>query len=244
MIETRKKGLRIKAQPRSRRTASSKKMERKRLPLAYHQRQVLVDFLNHDFSKPVKLDAAGGYLDANGRQVSGELHMIIYRDLSLGSLEHLESVRQWLIAALLPIADPLPGFEKKRIFECLLSITAKLNQMRFEPNFKVVAAEKETARRMLSRDQRIFSRGSGKWIITMDFSPGIAYSPEHDFYGMIAEGLMNGELDLLRRCPYCQEFFTAKERRQIFCIPQHGRLYYDDPVRATPRVYQSRESSL
>jgi hypothetical protein len=244
MIETRKKGLRGKGKPDARRTASSKRTARKRFPLTYHERQVLVEFLNHDFSRPVKYKRVGGYIDANGRQVSGELHPIIHRDLSLGSLKHLESIRQWFVAALLPIADPLPGFNKKRIYECLLSLTAKLNQLRFEPNFKVLAGEKETARRMLSRDQRIFSRGSRKWIITMDFSAGNAYSPERDFYGMIAEGLMNGELDLLRRCPYCHEFFTARERRQIFCVPQHGRLYYDDPVRATPRVYQSRGSSL
>jgi hypothetical protein len=244
MIETRKKGLRVKDTPRARRTASSKKTARKRLPLRYQQRQVLLEFLNHDFSRPLKYDRTAGFIDANGRQVSGELHMIIHSDLGSGSLEHLESIRQGFIAVLLPIADQLQGFKQKRINECLLSLTAKLNQMRFEPVFKVLAGENKTARRMLSRDQRIFSRGSAEWIITMDFTAGTSYSPERDFYGMIAEGLMNGELDLLRRCPYCQQFFTAKERRQIFCIPQHGRLYYDDPVRATPRVYQSRDSSL
>jgi hypothetical protein len=163
--------------------------------------------------------------------------MIIHQDLSSGSLEHLESIRHWFIAALFPIADPSPGSKQKRIYECLLSLMAKLNQMRFEPIFRVMVGEKETARRMLSRDQRIFSRGSSKWIITMDFRPSISYAPERDFYGMIAEGLVKGELDLLRRCPYCQQFFTAKQRREIFCIPRHGRLYYDDPARAVQRVY-------
>jgi hypothetical protein len=218
-------------------------MERKRLPLTYNQRQVLVEFLNHDFSKPLKTDPADGYVDCKRRQVTGALEPIIHRDLSLGSLEHLENLRQELITNLLPIAEPQAALTRNRVQEYLHSLTAKLNQMRFEPRFTVLAGEeKTTQRRLLTRDQRTFSRGSGKWIITMDFSSGVSYSPERDFYGMIAEGLVNGELDLLRRCPYCQQFFAAKERRQIFCIPQHGRLYYDDPVRATPRVYQSRRS--
>jgi hypothetical protein len=221
-------------------TRKQKKQKATRLPLAYHQRQVLVEFLNHDFSKPLKYDRAEGFIDVNGRQVSGELHMIIHQDLSSASLEHLESIREWLVAALLPIADPPLGSKRKRIYECLLSLTTKLNQMRFEPVFKVVTGEKKTARRMLSRDQRIFSRGSGHWIITMDFSAGMSYSPERDFYGMIAEALMNGELDLLRRCPYCHQFFTARQPREIYCIPQHGRLYYDHPERAKERVDNSR----
>src|SRR5688572_9759065 len=106
MVETRKAGSRAKGKPRARKPASSKRTAPKRLPLRYYQRQVLVDFLNHDFSKPLKLDAASGYLDANGRQVSGELHMIVHRDLSLGFLEHLENLKQELIANLLPIAEP------------------------------------------------------------------------------------------------------------------------------------------
>jgi hypothetical protein len=241
MIETRKTGLRGKGRPGARRTASSKRTARKRLPLRYYQRQVLVDFLNHDFSKPLKLDAASGYLDANGRQVSGELHMIVHRDLSLGSLEHLENLRQELIANLLPIAEPQAALTRNRVYEYLLALTAKLNQMKFEARFNILSGEKKTAQpRMLNGDQRTFSRGRGEWIVTMDFSSGISYSPERDFYGMIAEALANGELDLLRRCPYCQKFFTAKAPREIYCIPQHGRLYHDEPVRATPRVYKSR----
>jgi hypothetical protein len=181
--------------------------------------------------------------------------MIIHRDLTLGSLDHLENLRQELIANLVPIAEPRAALTRKRVQEYLHSLTAKLNQMRFEAVFRVVSGEKEvmlytgegkvigspnTARRFLSRDQRIFSRRLGKWIITMDFSPGISYSPERDFYGMIAEGLVKGELDLLRRCPYCQQFFTAKQQREIFCIPRHGRLYYDVAARAKQRVYKSR----
>jgi hypothetical protein len=238
MLETRKKRPAAK-----RKHARGKpKQETKRLPLPYGQRQVLVEFLNHDFSRPLKYDRNEGFIDANGREVSGELHMIIHRDLSLGSLEHLESIRQGFIADLLPIAEsPAAPFTLYQIQGYLETLTAKLNQMKFEARFVVSeGVKKDKQRGARKRGQKRFSRGLGEWRITIDFSAGAPYAPSRDFYGMIAEGLVNGELDLLRRCPYCQQFFTARQRREIFCTPQHARLYYDDPGRAKQRVYNSR----
>jgi hypothetical protein len=69
---------------------------------------------------------------------------------------------------------------------------------------------------------------------------GVGPSDERYFYAMIADGLISRELDRLRRCQHCNRFFIADERRQIFCIPDHGRAYYDDPTLAKARVYKSR----
>ncbi len=242
MIETRKKRLIA-----TRRTArKNPKQKSTRLPLVYNQRQVLVDFLNHDFSKPLTHDPAVGYVDVKGHQVSGELHMIIHRDLSVGSLGHLESIRQGLIADLLPIAEsPAAPLTRHQIRGYLEDLTGKLNQMKFEARFNISEeVKKDTPRGGRNRGQR-FSRGLGEWMITIDFSAGVPYAPSRDFYGMIAEGLVSGALALLRRCPYCQRFFTAKSPREIFCVPKHGprhsRLYYDELERAKQRVYNSRQ---
>jgi len=85
---------------------------------------------------------------------------------------------------------------------------------------------KNPVRRLLNFEQGIFSWGEGKWMVKMDFSAGLGYSPERDFYGIIAEGLMTGELARLRQCAYCQVFFVAQQPRVTFC-PGHARKYYD-----------------
>lgn len=63
MIETRK----IRLTTKGKTTRKKKKQKAARLPLRYHQRQVLVEFLNHDFSRPLKHDRSAGYIDENGR---------------------------------------------------------------------------------------------------------------------------------------------------------------------------------
>jgi hypothetical protein len=81
----------------------------------------------------------------------------------------------------------------------------------------------------------------GPWTVKPEFGVG-GPSDERYFYAMIADGLISRELDRLRRCQHCNRFFIADERRQIFCTPDHGRAYYDDPTRAKARVYESRRN--
>jgi len=84
------------------------------------------------------------------------------------------------------------------------------------------------AHRLLNLSQRLIEWGEGQWIVTMDFDCGFPiYNPRADFYGIIAEGLMTGELANLRRCPLCGVFFLAHHRSRIFCCEEHVRKYHD-----------------
>ena len=113
----------------------------------------------------------------------------------------------------------------------LQSLIDKINNIRFVARFVLLSGRKElfgfsnTARQLLGRDQGIFSWGS-EWIVKTEFSAGIAYSPRRDFYGMIAEGFVTGELARLRRCPCCQTFFVPADSRAKY-LPGHTRLYHD-----------------
>jgi hypothetical protein len=209
-------------------SARQKKKKEARPPLAYLRRQPLIEFLNLNFSAPIQSGS-----------ISGELQMLIHRHLGLGSLENLKVLQEELIEVLSPIASIPDGglkrfrrFGAKKMQTYLQSLIDKINKLKFTARFVLLSGEKElfglpnTARQLLNRDQRIFSWGA-QWIVTTEFSAGIGYSPRLDFYGMIAEGLITGELARLRRCRCpCQEFFVPEDPRSKY-FPGHMRLYHD-----------------
>jgi hypothetical protein len=90
------------------------------------------------------------------------------------------------------------------------------------------------ARRLLNIEQGAFSWGAGKWIIKTEFETPSAYNCRTYLYGVIAEGLVTGELARLRQCGYCQVFFIAPQPRVTFCLG-HGRLYYDSTIQQKKR---------
>jgi hypothetical protein len=222
-----------------RRRGKAKKKERKRRAREAYRGPLkeLVEFVNLDINQ------------ARSDNISGELHRLIHNDLSLGSLENLKILQTEILEALSPIAEPPAGFTRARMQVHLNSLIDKIHRLHFEPRFIPLAGGQKLfglanpARQLLNREQGVFSRGAGEWIVRLEFSVGPGYAPERDFYASIAEGLVSGELTMLRRCPYCRIFFVAKESRQLFCAREHGRLYYDDPTRAKERVYKSRASS-
>ena len=226
MLVTSKKLGRVATKKSQWKNKKREKREGTRLPLAYLRRQPLIEFLNLDLNDPSQTG-----------NVSGELHMLIHRDLSLGSIENLKVVQIELIEVLSPIASvPDGGLNRFKRFggkmqHYLESLIQKINLLRFETRFKLLSGQKElfgfpnTARQLISREQGIFSWGS-EWIVKTEFSAGIGYSPRRDFYGMIAEGLITGELARLRRCPCCQMFFVPVDPRARY-LPGHARVYHD-----------------
>jgi hypothetical protein len=234
------------------------------LPLAYGREQVLLQFLNLDFST-LKYDGHN-YVDAAGRQVGGELHLLIHRDLSLNlpvnafftdsegmrrSGNSLEALQTELIEVLLPITEAKWRSKSSRpmrirMQDYLVRLVATLNEFHFETRFNLLSGDKRlfdltnSARALVSRDKRhqgIFAWGS-EWIVRMAFSAGSGYAPRRDFFGLIAEGMISGELALLRRCPCCRTFFVAHDPRSKF-MPGHTRFYYDKQ-RGSDRVKQWR----
>jgi len=208
--------------------------------LVYLQRQLLVEFLNLDLDDRSQTENIGG-----------ELHMIIHRDLNSPSFGTLRALKAELIEILSPITlIPDGGMKKGKLLAHLQMLIKKLNLLRLELRFILLSGNKKLelcgikipnpTRQLLNREQGIFSLGS-EWIVKTDFSAGIAYSPRRDFYGMIAEGLLTGELAKLRRCPCCRVFFTTTDPRRKY-LPQHTRIYHDK-LHGSERVRAWREKS-
>jgi hypothetical protein len=144
----------------------------------------------------------------------------------------LDGSRPRLIELLAPIAE-IPGGKappaikraaNKRRFEALCKLTGAINSQGLRIHFHASANKR------------------GGWRVQQTFFPPNT-SPERaptSFYDSLAEALVSGELELLRRCPHCKRFFLAlKDRRARFCHG-HMRLYYDDATKAKIRKELSR----
>jgi hypothetical protein len=192
-------------------------------PAAWGRLLPLVLFLNDDLDKP-----------HNSRNTHPALWILTYRDFERGTVdENLKPLQSELIEALSPIAQLPEGGQKRfkrrerrqaaeRTKSHLVSLLGILDWLKFEPRFKLLPAKGKINRNR----EGVFSWGAGRWIVKMDFSAGIPYDPKRDFYGIIAEGLMTGELARLRQCAYCKVYFVAEQPRVRFC-PGHARKYYD-----------------
>jgi hypothetical protein len=245
---------------RRKKRRKSKKPQASRSLLVYQDEQVLVEFLNFDFST-LRYDG-NTYTDAAGRKVSGELQKLIHRDLSLNlpinafwtdsegiprKGNQLEMLQAELIEDLSLILEPAKDPDRDtRMQAHLISLCDRINRFDFKARLVPLSGRKKLfgranpARQLLNREQRVFAAAGGQWIVRLDFGVGDGHAPEKDFYAIIADGLISGKLAMLRRCKKCRIFFLAKEPRQVFCEPAHGRLYYDDPTRAKKRVEDSR----
>ena len=105
--------------------------------------------------------------------------------------------------------------------------------------------KRNPAHRLLNLTQRLFEWGEGQWIVTMDFDSGFPlYNSRARFYGIIAEGLANGELANLRRCRLCNVFFMAQHRSRIFCCEEHVRGYHDGAYATESRASRREASAI
>jgi len=166
--------------------------------------------------------------------------------LSTLKLGEMAPLQDQLIADLLPFTLPIT---KEKGDEYLLKLCSKLDSFEFTMKFSALRADKDLfvgepnlVRRELSSQQKLFKWGKGSWVIGPHHPIKLKEDPaEKSFYYLVAAGLRNGELAMLRRCQQCPGFFIADEARQIFCSPQHARDYWDQPKLAKARVYKSRE---
>jgi hypothetical protein len=94
-----------------------------------------------------------------------------------------------------PIVEPAPAFTRMGMQDHLTSLINRIHQQKFEIRLLTLAGErtlsnrgKNTARELLNREQRIFSRKKGdEWIVKLEFNFGPEYAPEKDFYAAIAD---------------------------------------------------------
>jgi hypothetical protein len=194
---------------------------------------LLVEFLNLD------VDSA--------QHASSELRALIRYNLD--SPENLKALQSELLEVLLPIAKPPAGFGREKMQAHLISLCDRIHRLRLEIRFIPLSGSPKLfgrhnpARQLISREQRVFAAAGGQWIVKPEFSVGLGLGRGESkklLYTILADGLIFGDLAMIRLCDYCRTFFVAKELRQIFCTPAHGRLYWDDPARAKKRVEKSR----
>jgi hypothetical protein len=150
------------------------------------------------------------------RQYAMELYIEIFRESS----ETLKWIHGLVTERVIALIDPIPS----RAQEARRKTCEEFSNMPFKPHWHPLP-----------------DKGSGP-LVDMDFKidRNKTTAPNFYFYGLIIEACMTREVRRLRQCPQCRIFFMATESRQVFCIPEHARLYYDTPERAKERVDKSR----
>ena len=163
------------------------------------------------------------------------------------SREDIASLQEQLIADLLPLTSTMPY---ERADEHLKNLCSRIDSfdysMRLSPlpaDRDVFVGEPNSARNLISHQQKLFKWGDHAWIFNPDSSLSKEDSAEKKLYLLVAAGLQKAELSMLRRCQQCERFFIAREKRQVFCSPDHSRAYWDTSERLKKRVYRSRKKA-
>lgn len=134
-------------------------------------------------------------------------------------LKVVQALRDELNRDLSPLITSLSG---NTLYNHLAQLCARINEMNLDNHFglnlllgdRQIRGKPNAAYRWLGKDRTLWKRDGRRYIVTR--RKLLADTPRKEVYSIIADGLLSGDLSMLRSCPQCKRFSIARRKNQKF----------------------------